>query len=165
MREADRNDVDLVLKLYDLRRESEMRKARKFVMELQPKTTAELLEVMNWAHAGNAHLRQVVSYWEMVADFAVRGLLHPEMFAAHCGEGLVIYAKFLPFRDEIRASHNPRFLVNLQRAVESHPAVAEKAKMIGEMLARMAAQAAMPAAAAKKPSKASVPKKSSKSKK
>lgn len=155
MREADRNDVDLVLKLYDLRREAEMRKARKFVMEFQPQTLADLLEVMNWEHPENAHLRQVVSYWEMVADFAARGLLHPELFAAHCGEGLVVYAKFLPFRDEVRASYNPRFLMNLQRAVESHPAVAEKAKTIGEMLARMAAQAAASAkkTVAKKTSK------------
>ncbi|MCE9637696.1 MAG: hypothetical protein K8T90_18505 [Planctomycetes bacterium] len=165
MREADRNDVDLVLKLYDLRREPEMRKARKFVVEFQPKTTAELLEVMNWAHPENAHVRQAVSYWEMVADFAARGLLHPEMFAAHCGEGILIYAKFLPFRDEVRAAYNPRFLANLQRAVESHPAVAEKAKMMGEMLARMAAQAAMPAVTAKKAAKPSASKKTSKSKK
>jgi len=146
MRDADRTDVDLVLKLYDLRREPEMRKARSFVLGFMPKTIDEVLAVMSWEHPENAHFRQVTSYWEMVADFAARELLHPELFAAHCGEGLVLYAKFLPFKDEIRKSMNPRFLANLERAA-AHPAVAERVKFIGEMLQRMAAMAEQAAAA------------------
>jgi hypothetical protein len=136
MRDPNLDDVNLVLRLYELRREDEMRKARKFVMGFTPKSLADLQAVMSWEHPENAHFRQCLSYWEMVADFAARGLLHPEMFAAHCGEGIICYVKFEPFRDEVRKV-NPRFLHNLQRAVESHPAITERVKQLREMLARM----------------------------
>jgi hypothetical protein len=149
MRDPDRTDVDLVLKLYDLRREPEMRKARSFILQFMPKSIDDVRAVMSWEHPENAHFRQVTTSWEMVADFAARELLHPEMFAAHCGEGLVLYAKFLPYKDEIRKSMNPRFLANLERAA-ALPVIAERVKMIQEMLQRMAAMAEQ-AAAAKQP--------------
>jgi hypothetical protein len=152
MRAPDQSDAELILKLYDLRRESEMRKARAFILGFAPKTIDELRAVMAWEHPENAHFRQVVSYWEMVADFAAREILHPEMFATHCGEGLVLYAKYLQFRDEIRATQNPRFLVNLERAA-AHPVVADRLRFITEMLARMAAMAAQKAPAMAKPAK------------
>lgn len=142
MRDANLDDVNLVLRLYELRREEEMRKARRFLLEFHPKSIEDLQAVMAYAHPENAHFRQVLSYWEMVADFAARGLLHPEMFAAHCGEGLVVYAKLEPFRDEVRKTMNPRFLLNLERAVASHPAVAEKLGAIREVVRRLAEQAA-----------------------
>ena len=140
MREADRSDVDLVLRLYDLRREPEMRKARTFVMSWAPQTIEDVRALMDWAHPENAHLRQVVSYWEMVADFAARGLLHPEMFASHCGEGIIVYLKFERFRDEIRQTANPRFLGNLERAITTHEVIGARAQQLREMLAKMAAQ-------------------------
>src|SRR5262249_31795942 len=101
MRVPDMNDVDLVLRLYDLRREREMRKARKFIFEFQPKSLDDVRAVLSFEHPENAHFRQVMSYWGMVADFVTRDLFHPEMFAAHCGESLFIYAKFEPFLPEI----------------------------------------------------------------
>lgn len=137
MRDPNLDDVNLVLRLYELRREDEMRKARKFMMGFAPKTLPDLHAVMmSWQHPENAHFRQCLSYWEMVADFTARGLLHPEMFAAHCGEGIICYLKLEPFVAEVRRT-NPRFLMNLQRAIESHPAVTERAKQLREMLARM----------------------------
>lgn len=149
MRAPDQNDAELVLRLYDLRRETEMRKARRFLLEFTPKSIDDVRAVMSFDHPENAHFRQVVSYWEMAADFAAREILHPEMFASHCGEGLVLYAKLLPFRDEVRATMNPRFLANLERAA-AHPVVAERVKLVTEMLARWAAQAAAAAAGPKK---------------
>lgn len=140
MREPDRNDVDLVLRLYDLRREEEMRKARKFIVSWAPASLDDVRAVMDWSHPENAHFRQVVSYWEMVADFAARGLLHPEMFAAHCGEGLIVYLKLEPYLAEVRKTANPRFLANLERAVTTHAVIGERAKMIREVMSRMAAQ-------------------------
>lgn len=140
MREPDRGDVDLVLRLYELRREPEMRRAREFLLTFQPATWEELHTVMQFTHPENAHFRQVLSYWEMVADFAVRGLLHPEMFAAHCGEGLICYAKLEPFAARVREEANPRFLANLEAASTSHPAVTQRMKMIRNLVARWAAE-------------------------
>lgn len=139
MRDPNLDDVNLVLRLYELRREDEMRKARRFLLEFAPKSLDDLKAVLAFTHPENAHFRQVTSYWEMVADFAARGLLHPEMYATHCGEGLLIYVKLEPFKDEVRRTF-PRFLANTERAIESHPVVAERVKMVREVLARIAAQ-------------------------
>lgn len=159
MREVDRGDADLVLKLYDLRRESELRKARTFIGEFEPKTIDDVKAISNWEHPENAHFRQVMSYWGMVADFVTRGLLHPEMFAAHCGEAVFIYAKFEPLLAQIRAEVNPMFLANVEAAIKSHPAPQAKLTQIRDMFARMAAAAATAKASAKAPAAAKKPSK------
>jgi hypothetical protein len=153
MREVDRGDAEMILKLYDLRRETEMRKARKFIGEVEINTIDDVKAISAWTHKENAHFRQVMTYWGMVADFVVRGLLHPEMFAAHCGEALFIYAKFEPLLPQIRAEINPMFLSNIENAVKSHPAIEAKAAAIREMRQKMAAAQAAAMAAKKKPAK------------
>ena len=156
MREVDRGDAEMILKLYDLRRESELRKARNFIMNFEPKSVDNVKAIVSYTHPENAHFRQVTSYWAMVADFATRGILHPEMFAAHCGEAIWIFTKFEPLLPQIRAEISPTFLANIEAAIKSHPAVEKKAAMFRDMMAKMAAQApAAPAAKAakKKPKK------------
>ncbi len=145
MREVDRDDAKMILKLYDLRRETEMRKARTFIGGFEPKTVDDVKAVVSWKHKENAHFRQVMTYWGMVADFTVRGLLHPEMFAAHCGEALFIWAKFEALLPQIRAEINPMFLMNVENAIKSHPAIAEKAAQVKQMRASLAAMSATPA--------------------
>ena len=134
----DRQDVDLVLRLYELRREGEMRKARTFVMSFQPKSLEDMLAVLDWSHPENAHFRQATSYWEMVSDFAVRELLHPDMFAAHCGEAFFVHAKFEPYIEELRRRGYPRFQRNMSEAVAKHTVVAERLNFIREILATRA---------------------------
>ena len=151
MREVDRGDADMILKLYDLRREKEMRKARTFIGNFEPKTVDDVKAVVSWKHKENAHFRQVMTYWGMVAEFTIRGLLHPEMFAAHCGEALFIYAKFEALLPQIRAEVNPMFLVNIENAIKSHPAIEAKAAQVRQMRASLAAMSA--AQSAKKPKK------------
>jgi hypothetical protein len=141
MRDADRGDAEMILKLYDLRREPEMRKARKFIMDFDPKSIDDVKAVVAYDHPENAHFRQVTSYWGMVADFATRGLLHPEMFAAHCGEAIWIWVKFEPLLPQIRAEINPMFMTLIEGAIKSHPAIQQKADQIRAMRARMAAAA------------------------
>lgn len=138
MRAPDRSDVDLILRLYELRREAEMRKARAFVMGMQPKSVEDVLAVTDWAHPENAHFRQATSYWEMVSDFAVRELLHPEMFATHCGEAFFFHAKFEPWIEELRRRGFPRFQRNMSAAVAKHPVIAERLAAVREILAARA---------------------------
>jgi hypothetical protein len=152
-REPDRGDVDLVLRLYDLRRESEMRKARAFISEFEPRSVDDVAAVLDYDHPENAHFRQVTSYWGMVADFAVRGLLHPEMFATHCGEALWIYAKFEPLLPAIRERFSPIFMANVEAAVKAHPAVAARLTQIREIRARMLAMEASQTKPARKAKK------------
>jgi hypothetical protein len=89
----------------------------------------------------------------MVADFATRGLLHPEMFAAHCGEAIFLYSMFEPLLPQIRAEINPMFMKNIETAINSHPAIAERAGQVREMRKKMAAmpKPAAPKSTAKKP--------------
>jgi hypothetical protein len=146
-REPDRGDAELVLKLYDLRRESEMRKARNFIGGFEPTSVEDVAAVLSYEHPENAHFRQATSYWGMVADFAVRGMLHPEMFAAHCGEALWTYAKFEPFLPQIRERFSPIFMANIEAAVRCHPAVEARLAQIREIRAKLAAMEAQAEAA------------------
>jgi len=97
MTDADHNDAGLILKLYDLRRETVMREARNYMLTTDF-SSADAVKALaaNFGDPHNAYFRQVVSYWEMAASFVLHGVLSPELFADNCGEGLVVYIKLEP---------------------------------------------------------------------
>ena len=103
----DHGDADLVLKLYDLRREGVMRRSRELVTAFHPKSWEELIAVTKPDHALNAAFRQVGSYWEMVYGMAKHGIVHPEYFMENEGEGLILFVKLEPhlarYRQEVSA--------------------------------------------------------------
>src|SRR5262245_62682577 len=74
---ATPHDADLIIKLYDLRRDETMRKARNyFAFEFFPKSVDEVKEILNNIKEypeQNAYFRQVISYWEMVAAMVNHG--------------------------------------------------------------------------------------------
>jgi len=103
-------DAHLILELYDLRREAEMRKARNWwAGEFFPQNADDFLKVA-WAMGTqeNAWLRQVSSYWGMVASFVLSGALNEELFLQPgvSGELFFIYAKIHPFVKELRQKLN-----------------------------------------------------------
>ena len=115
-------DAQLIVQLYDLRRESEMRKARNWwAGEFFPQNADDFLKVV-WA-AGtqeNAWLRQVGGYWGMVASFVNQGALNEQLFLApgFSGEMFLIYAKIHPFVKELRAKlDDPNAFKELETAV------------------------------------------------
>ena len=80
MAEASRDDVDLVLKLYDMRREPTMREARRFMIEeFYAENGKEFAEKYPPGSKENAYFRQATSYWDMVGTFVKRGLLNKEL--------------------------------------------------------------------------------------
>ena len=99
MREPSHADATLALTLYDLRREHELRKARRMIGDLCMGTYEDVQAVMDYGHKHNAHFRQATSYWEMCASFVNRGVFHPAIFLDTCGEGLFTYAGFQPLTD------------------------------------------------------------------
>jgi hypothetical protein len=115
-------DAQLILQLYDLRREPEMRKARNwYAGEFFPQTADDFLKVA-WAFGTqeNAWLRQVSGYWGIVASFVLAGVLNEELFLqpGFSGELFVIYAKIHPLVQELRDKLNdPEFFVNIEKAV------------------------------------------------
>ncbi len=75
MANVSTSEAELVLKLYDLRREEVMRKARNFIVgDFWPKSADDVLAVANaWGSEQNAYFRQVISFWEMAASLPLRG--------------------------------------------------------------------------------------------
>lgn len=132
MRSPDHNDANLILKLYELRREPVMRQARNTFWDLQFKTLDDVKKVLAPEHPNNPYFRQVTSYWEMAANFVNRNILHAELFADNCGEGLYVLAKLEPFITKLRESYSPTFLVQLEMVVAKNPAVRERYGRIQE---------------------------------
>ena len=89
-------DAELILRLYELRREEILRRARRFlVFEFNPKTIEELRAVSRDTKSEyNPYWRQAMSYWEMAASFVLRGALDADLFFDSSVEGILIYAKF-----------------------------------------------------------------------
>ena len=142
-RAATAADADICMKLYDLRRESEMRKARNFVnYEFQPKGIDDALKLMqSMGTQENAWARQVFSFWEYAASLVVNKILHPDLFLTWNGESVFVYAKFKPFLKQIRLQmENPAFLANVEKVVNSSPEALKRVAMIQKRLAKVAEQ-------------------------
>ena len=106
-------DAEIVMHLYDLRREAEMRKARTwFAASFWPKNADDILQVIQAADPQeNAWFRQVSGYWEMAASFVLRGALNEELFLDSGAEMWFILAKVYPFLKEAREKANsPQYL-------------------------------------------------------
>ena len=123
MRKPTPADAELLLRLYELRREPELRRARKwFLAEFQP---------AGWDEIGPRYLthsdedrwfRMTISYWEMVATLVNRGLLHAELFFDHTGEDIVTWKKCEPWIAGVRAALRPAYLHQFERLVRNHEA-------------------------------------------
>jgi hypothetical protein len=119
-KKATAQDAQLVLKLYDLRREAEMRKARSwFGAEFWPQNAADVLKVANaFPSQENAWMRQVGGYWDMAASLVLHGALNEELFLQPgiSGEMFFIFAKIHPFLKEIREKmNNPEAFANIEK--------------------------------------------------
>jgi hypothetical protein len=109
----DHHDAELVLRLYELRREPLMREARAAIREqFAPKNIAEFVAFTKAEHPLNAFYRQVGSYWEMAYGLIKHGVLHADLAMESNGEGLIMFVKVEPFLAEIRAQVNPRSFLN-----------------------------------------------------
>ena len=106
MKKANATDAQLLMQLYDLRREPEMRKARHWWMtEFWPRNPDDFLKVaMTPGTKENNWMRQVASYWGMAASFVLQGALSEELFLrpASSGEMFIMFGKLYPFLAELR---------------------------------------------------------------
>ena len=141
--QATPQDAELILKLYDLRRESVMREARNFVFGFAPKTVDDILAYTNaFGSKENAYLRQVFGYWEMVAAFVVHGTLNALLVFDTCQEMYFAYGKIQPFLEEFRRKTGMLdFLANLQKVVEGSAEGRERLARVQKRQAEMAAAA------------------------
>jgi hypothetical protein len=87
-------DADLILRLYDLRRDEKMRAARDwFVRNARPGAMEDFRNLCPPGSQENAYFRQVTSFWDMAASFVISGLLDPELFFQSNRELLLVWAR------------------------------------------------------------------------
>ncbi len=119
-KKATAHDAQLILKLYDLRREAEMRKARHwFTVDFWPRSADDLVKIMNsFPSQENAWVRQVAGYWDMAATLVLHGALNEELFVQPgcSGEMFFIFAKIHPFLKEFREkTNNPDAFAHIEK--------------------------------------------------
>jgi hypothetical protein len=133
-------DATLILKLYDLRREAEIRKARNWwLADFWPETAEDFLKVAQaLGTPENNWLRQVPGYWELAASLVLHGTLNEALFLepAFSGEMFFIFAKVHPFLKDVRAKlQNPRLLANVEKIIMKSKATQERLKVVEQRAA------------------------------
>lgn len=142
---ATPGDAEIILRLYELRREEVMRKARAWVLgEFWPATADDYFAVaMNPADPHNPYLRQVLTYWEMAAALVLHGSVSAELFVDCNAEGFFLLAKLAPILDAVREK-NPMFMARTSDMIKRFQAAAQRyeaaLKNVEAMRARMQAR-------------------------
>src|SRR5262245_30207265 len=132
---SKQEEASLILKLYELRREDTMRKARDwYVREFNPQSLADFNTAIFGEHSG--HLRMVVSYWDMAAGLVNNGAIGLQLFNDCNGEHVGVFSKIEPLLGEIRAAYGPQFAANLEKLIDATP---EGRKRTAEIRERMKA--------------------------
>ena len=116
-------DAELLLHLYEIRREPELRRARAWILaEFKPSTWADVKSRYLSHVDEDRWFRMATSYWEMVATMVNRGTLHPELFFDHTGEDIVTWERIKSLIPDARADIRPTYLMQFEKLVEGHQA-------------------------------------------
>jgi hypothetical protein len=134
-KKASAKDAELILKLYELRREAELRKARNWwLWEFSPRNADDFLKVANASGTQeNNWLRQGGSYWGMAASLVRQGVLDEELFLrpACSGEMFFMFAKVYPFLTELREKlGDPEVFLDVEKVVTGTKWGRERLKFI-----------------------------------
>ena len=105
----DHHDADLVLKMYDLRREAVMRQSRSAInRDFWPKSFDDVVAVTKSDHPLNAPFRQTSTYWEMVYGMAKHGIVDADFLVENNSEGIFLFARVAPYLAQLRRMRSPR---------------------------------------------------------
>jgi len=112
------DDVDLILRLYEMRREPRLREARMwFASSFKPRMLDEFRTLCPAGSDANASYRMVTTYWEMVASFLTSGVLNPDLFYQSGRELLFTWQRVRPILPALRESYRHSLeLKNLEDA-------------------------------------------------
>jgi hypothetical protein len=104
---ATYEDANLMLRLYELRREEKLRKARDwFIKNFHAATMEEFQKLCPLGSEENAFYRMVVSYWDMAASFVTAGVLHQKLFTQNSRELLLVWERIRDVVPALRESFN-----------------------------------------------------------
>jgi hypothetical protein len=141
--------AELILKLYELRRETVMREARSYVGgPFLPGSGRELVEIVTTGGRRGSFVLQVYGYWDMVAAFVRHGALDAGLVHDTCQEMYFQYAKIQPYLKEFRKAMNlPEWMISIERLIEGSKTGRAR---LAAMQKNLAAMAGVPEAPAKK---------------
>ena len=130
--------ADLLLKLYDLRREATMRQARQWFITFNPGSADDIVTAIRGEHS--AHFRMVTTFWDMAASLVNNGAIDERMFNDANGEHVVVFAKLEPSLAEYRTrAQAPQYLKQLEQLVLRLPDARERLATTRERFKQMAA--------------------------
>jgi hypothetical protein len=134
--------ADLILKLYDLRREETMRKARNWFFTFNPTSADDFFKTMMDPEVGG-YLRMVTSYWDMAAALVNHGAIDADLFNETAGEHIMVFAKVEPHLAALREKfENPEAFKHLEKVIMDSPNGAEKVKKTQEWIKQIQEQMA-----------------------
>jgi hypothetical protein len=128
--------AELILKLYELRREAVMREARSWFFSFSPESAEDIQRAGMGEHS--AYFRMVTSYWDMACSFVNHGAIDAEMFADANGEQVLVFAKLQPFLEQLRATVSPNYMQHVEKVVMAMPNIEERIGRMREMMRRFA---------------------------
>lgn len=138
---SNQEEAGLILKLYELRREETLRKARDwYVREFDPQSIADFNNAMFGEHSG--YLRMVVSYWDMAAALVNNAAIGLELFNASNGEHILVFSKVELLLGEVRSVYGPQFCANLEKLIDATPDGRKRAAATRERMKAIRAQLA-----------------------
>jgi hypothetical protein len=141
-KKATATDAQLIMQLYDLRREAEIRKARNWwVGEFWPQSADDFMKIGGaMGSQENNWLRQVGGYWSMAAAFVLQGALSEELFIqpAVSGEMFIVFGKVQPFLKELREKMgDPHVFENVEKVITGSKFGRERLKLTLKRLETM----------------------------
>ena len=126
--------AELLMQLYDLRREPVMREARKWIGTFDPKSPEDFAQTMMDPEVGG-YLRMVISYWDMAASFVRHGAIDAEMFDDANGEHVFVYCRVRPHLAGLSAMFDmPNYLAHLEQLILDLPDSAERIAKVDRWL-------------------------------
>ena len=140
--------ADLIIKLYELRREATMREARNWFISFFPESAEDIMRTMVDPQT-SAYYRMATTYWDMAAGFVNRDAIDEAMFLDSGNECWVIFSKVQPYLEKVRESlGDAGYLQNLESLMMRQPNALEKCQYRRELMKRwMAARSEMTATA------------------
>lgn len=125
---SKQRDVMAILKLYELRRDEQMRRARQwFFTDFAPESAMDVIALYRGGERASANFRMVTSYWDTAASFVLNGGIDKKMFLDAGTEHIFVYTKVEPFLSEIRELfREPDYLIHLETLVLSIPDIEAK---------------------------------------
>jgi hypothetical protein len=137
-------DAQVIMQLYELRREPELRKARHWYgAEFHPKSADDVMAIISDMKSdANRYFRMVTSYWEMAAALALHGAVNEQLFLDTQGEMFFIFAKLAPYIAEVREKMQTPAATNIETLINKSDASKKKLQAFVQRVEKIRAAAA-----------------------